>query len=208
MRDTLQHLVATTIGRKDADKVLYILNQIDTAAQEDNPEEVIGSWQRAISSQGLVGGNFYTIYDENAAGAIDDVALAERFKRKKDIDLERITSRMQKVSIERTYRIANSLEQIIDDIHVNKMPLVEEAIGSWRNKVLFTDVFIFAILAAAIGYGMNMFGAFDVPIKEWSLVKLMLGSPIWGASISAVGLGIIFGIHWFIRSKFAKRDAR
>jgi len=208
MRDTLQHLVATTIGRKDADKVLYILNQIDTAAQEDNPEEVIGSWQRAISSQGLVGGNFYTIYDENAAGVIDDVALADRFKRKKDLDLERITSRMQKVSIERTYRIANSLEQIIDDIHVNKMPQVEEAIGSWRNKVLFTDIFIFAILAAAIGYGMNLFGAFDVPIKEWSLVKLMLGSPIWGASISAVGLLIIFGIHWFVRSKFAKRDAK
>ena len=42
MRDTLQHLVATTIGRKDSDKVLYILNQIDTAAHEDNPEEVIG----------------------------------------------------------------------------------------------------------------------------------------------------------------------
>ena len=30
MRDTLEHLVATTIGHRDANKVLYILNQIDT----------------------------------------------------------------------------------------------------------------------------------------------------------------------------------
>ncbi len=208
MRDTLQHLVATTIGRKDADKVLFILNQIDTAAQEDNPEEVIGSWQRALASQGLVGGNFYTIYDDNSAILIADESLAERFKRKKDIDLTRITSRMEKVSTERTYRIAHNLERIIDDIHVDKMPNIESAISSWRKKVLFTDFFIFGAIAALIGYIMQTKGLFATPIKEWSFVELMASSPTYGIGFSAAALIIIMAIHLFIRSKFAKRDAR
>jgi len=207
MRDTLQHLVATTVGRQDSDKVLYILNQIDTAAQEDNPEEVIGSWQRAISSQGLVGGNFYAIYNEDSANKIEDPALAERFKRKKDIDLERITSRINKVSVERTYRIANSMETIIEDIHIHKIPAIEKAIGSWRKKVMFTDLFVFALLFAGIFYALQTFGFLEMPIMDWPLVKLMQQSIIFGAGFSGAALLVLFGIHWFVRAKFAKWDA-
>ncbi len=208
MRDTLKHLVATTIGRKDSNKVLYILNQIDTAAKEDNPEEVIGSWQRAISSQGLVGGNFYTIYDENAASPISEEALAERFKRKKDSDLQQIQSRMQKVSIERTYRIAHSLEQIIDDIYVDKVPKIEAAIASWRRKVLIADSVIFAVLGVVLFYILQLFGAFETPISEWALSKLMMSSPVWGGIVSALLLMIVFGIHWFVRNKVSAHDAK
>ena len=208
MRDTLQHLVSTTIGRKDSDKVLYILNQIDTAAQEDNPEEVIGSWQRAISGQGLVSGNFYTIYNEEVANPIDDQALAERFKRKKDMDMQGITHRMDQVSVQRTYRIANSLEHIIEDIHVSKIPKIEYAIASWRRKVLITDAVLFSVLAVIIFYGLQGVGAFEIPIKDWSLVKLMMSSPLWGSIISAAVLMSLFSLHWFVRSKFSNSDAR
>lgn len=208
MRDTLEHLVATTIGRKDSDKVLYILNQIDTAAQEDNPEEVIGSWQRAISSQGLVGGNFFSIYDEASANRFDDEALEERFKRKKDIDLERIKTRMDKVSTERTYRIANSMEHIIEDIHINKVPMIENAISAWRKKVIFTDLVVFSALAVATYYVLGAFGAFEYPIMDWTVVKLMMQSPYYGVGFSAIGLAVVFGIHWYIRAKFSKWDAK
>ena len=44
MRDTLDQLVKSAMSHSDADKVLYILNQIDTTAQEDNLEDVIGAW--------------------------------------------------------------------------------------------------------------------------------------------------------------------
>ena len=66
MRDTLEHLVAGTINRTDSGKFLYILNQIDTAANEDNPEEVIAAWQRALGDRGLTAGRFYTIYSHQA----------------------------------------------------------------------------------------------------------------------------------------------
>ncbi len=207
MRDTLEHLVSTTIARTDSDKVLYILNQIDTAAKEDNPEEVIGSWQRAISSQGLVGGNFYAIYNEDSANDIDDEALAGRFKRKKDVDMKRIFDRMDGVSTERTYRIANSLEKIAQEIETQKIPRVQKAVRSWRNKVYAADVVIFGGLIAAIVYGLQFFGYFDMSVFDWPLVKIMQQSIVNGVVVSVMALLAIFGIHWLLRSKIAKWDA-
>jgi len=207
MRDTLEHLVSTTMGRKDSDKILYILNQIDTAAQEDNPEEVIGSWQRAISSCGLVGGNFYAIYSEESANSFDDESKAERFKRKKDLDLSRINLRMEKVSIERTYRIANAMETIVEDMHVQKIPLIEKAISSWRRKVIAADIFVFGSIAAITFFGLKALGVFETPLMEWTLVKMMQNSIIYGAGFSAAAVAFIFIIHWFIRAKFAKWDS-
>lgn len=208
MRDTLQHLVSTTIGRKDADKILYILNQIDTAAQEDNPEEVIGSWQRAISSQGLIGGNFFSIYNEESANDFADKATEERFKRKKDIDLARIHSRVNQVSTERTYRIANAMENIIDDVYVNKIPAVEKAIGAWRKKVIATDIVVFAVLFIILFYGLSSFGYFDIPMSDWPLIKMAANSVYLGIGLAAISVIILFAIHGYIRSKFSRWDAK
>ena len=208
MRDTLQHLVATTIGRKDADKILYILNQIDTAAQEDNPEEVIGSWQRAISSQGLIGGNFFTIYNEESANDFADPAIEERFKRKKDIDLARIHSRIDKVSTERTYRIANAMENIIDEMYATKIPAIEKAIGAWRKKVIATDIVVFAGLFVILFYGLSTFGYFDIPMSDWPLIKMAASSVYFGIGLAAVIVLILLAIHGYIRRKFSCWDAK
>ena len=55
MSDTLAHLVGGTRNRPDSSKFLYILNQIDTAAREDNSEDVVGAWQRALAKEGSNG---------------------------------------------------------------------------------------------------------------------------------------------------------
>ena len=78
MRDTLDHLVSKTISRQDSGKFLYILNQIDTTAREDNPEEVVAAWQRALGERGLTAGRFYTVYNEEASNPIPDEALRRR----------------------------------------------------------------------------------------------------------------------------------
>jgi len=89
MRDTLNHLVEAAKNHKDADKILYILNQIDTCAKEDNLEDIIGAWQRALSQKGIVSGKFYAIYNESAA-KIENEEQKERLKKKKDEDLKEI----------------------------------------------------------------------------------------------------------------------
>ncbi|WP_373017317.1 dynamin family protein [Thiomicrorhabdus sp.] len=203
MRDTLHHLVKTHLNRKDGDKILYILNQIDTAAQEDNPEEVISAWQRALSQQGLISGNFYTIYNEKLAVPIADSSLAERFKRKKDMDLERILDRMNKVSIERAYRITHMAETLANEIRDQKIPQIETAIKRWRKKVILTDIII--IGAFLFGLDWLYWSNHDnlTSFNEWL-------SNDWqhGAIISGILLAIVFGIHYFLRNKFCHYDAR
>lgn len=58
MQDTLEHLVAKTINRPDAGKFLYVLNQVDNTAREDNPEEVFATWRRALAQKGRTAGRF------------------------------------------------------------------------------------------------------------------------------------------------------
>ncbi|MEQ8991464.1 MAG: dynamin family protein, partial [Pseudomonadales bacterium] len=90
MGDTLKHLVANTVSRPDATKFLYILNQIDNTAREDNPEEVVAAWQRALAQHGLTAGRFYRIYAREAAIPVEDAQVRERLERKRDEDLSDI----------------------------------------------------------------------------------------------------------------------
>lgn len=70
-----------TINRADANKFLYILNQMDVTAKEDNPEEVVSAWQRSLAQVGLLAGRFYRIYDPKAANPINDLQVKERFEK-------------------------------------------------------------------------------------------------------------------------------
>jgi len=198
MRDTLEHLVATTIGHRDANKVLYILNQIDTTAKEDNLEEVISSWQRALSQEGLVSGNFYSIYNENSATPIEDEALRERLKGKKDSDLARITERMDKVSIERAYRIIKSLDDFASEIKEKKIPLLQKILRGWVQKVLWADLGIMGGLLVLMGIIETKFGLF---------------SPLFSTTSSAFATAVtIFiaaaAIHFKVRDFFAQAASR
>jgi len=147
MRDTLKHLVGDTISRSDSSKFLYILNQIDVTAREDNPEEVVGAWQRAIAQQGLTAGKFFSIYNPDVAIPIEDEALRERYESKRDQDLELIHDRMQQVSVERSYRIIDALEKTAREIEEQTVPkLIElkrkwERATLWRTGVLYTLLF-------------------------------------------------------------------
>ena len=101
MQDTLTHLVQNTIARNDSNKFLFILNQIDSAAREDNTEEIVGAWQRALSQKGLTAGRFYTIYNKDRALPFEDEAVQQRFESKRDSDLEEIEERIRQVEVER-----------------------------------------------------------------------------------------------------------
>lgn len=149
MQDTLRHLVASTINRSDSGKFLYILNQIDTTAREDNPEEVVAAWQRALGEQGLTAGRFYTIYNPEAATPIDNEALRERFERKRDADLGEIHGRIKQVEIERAYRIVATLEKTSREIEHKAVPFLQHAIQRWKTRTLWGDVVGLGILGAA-----------------------------------------------------------
>ncbi len=194
MRDTLHHLVGATMGKRDSDKILYILNQIDTTAREDNLEDVIGAWQRALSQQGLISGNFFAIYNEEAAAPIDDPSVAERLKRKKEEDLAKIIARMEGVKIDRAYRISKALEDFAKEIVQEKLPLLRDSLNRWGRRVMIGDILILLLLAAGIGT------LFATGLAPSSPVSIMV---IYGLAIA-----LFFAAHFRLRKMFARWEVK
>ncbi|ADV46383.1 dynamin family protein [Nitratifractor salsuginis] len=194
MRDTLEHLVARTVEQRDRDKILYILNQIDTTAREDNLEDVIGAWQRALSQKGLIAGNFYAIYNESAKQPIDDPAIAERLERKRNEDLAKIYERMEGVKVERAYRITKALEDFAKEIENKKLPAIREALQRWGRRVLLAD-FLMALLLA--GGAASLFVTGVLP----GTLPLIAGA-------GAVGLLLLILFHFMMRAKIARSEIK
>jgi GTPase SAR1 family protein len=142
MQDTLEHLVTGTVRRNDSTKLLFILNQIDATAQEDNAEDVIAAWQRALSQCGLASGRFYTIYNEEVAMPIEDESVRERYQSKRDADLGDIYQRIAEVSVERVYRIIGALENVANQIEHKVVPELRTLLRTWSNRVLFLDAIV------------------------------------------------------------------
>ena len=194
MRDTLHHLVGATMGKRDSDKILYILNQIDTTAKEDNLEDVIGAWQRALSQQGLISGNFFAIYNEEAMNPIDDEGVAERLKRKRDEDMAKILGRMEGVKIERAYRISKALEDFAKEIVNDKLPLLRESLNRWGRRVMLADIVTVALLAGGVSALLGM--------------GMIPSSPSAVAVAYGAAIVLILFLHFRYRRLFAKMELK
>ena len=205
MRDTLAHLVGDTIHRADATKFVYILNQMDTTAREDNPEEVVGAWQRALAQEGLTAGRFYCIYNPDVAVTIEDEAVRNRYESKRDRDLGEIHKRIQGVGVERAYRITGALEKLARHIEEKTVPRLRQYRACWRKAVLWGDGFIVAgylvagsVLAAMLGFR----DGWQLTRPEW-----WQGSSSDIAAALAIGLAavVLFAYLHFRLRRFAAR---
>ena len=202
MQDTLDHLVGETIRRNDSEKFLYILNQIDTAAQEDNPEDVIAAWQRAIANKGLTAGRFYEIYNKDVAVPIADEVVRKRFESKCDADVAAINERIHQVEIERSYRIIGSLEHIARDIENDVIPVLTDAMNRWMKYVLIGDAIVFGLLFAL------MFIAGD-KINVWVLFEFDFNlEPVLSSIKAAVLVSVFSLVHFGLRNIIARKIAK
>ncbi len=205
MQDTLTHLVEDTIERADSNKFLFILNQIDTAAREDNPEEVVSAWQRALAQRGLTAGRFYTIYNEAMALPFPSVELETRFRNKRDNDLSEILQRVEQVEVERGYRVAGALEKDARDIKQVHIPAVSELIRKWSKRVVIADVITFGVMAVLLLIGSLSTGF----LTELATIILALFSGSTSAIITVViALVLFFFVHFAFRNKIAAHMIR
>jgi hypothetical protein len=205
MHDTLDHLVSQTIVRPDSNKFLYILNQIDATAKEDNPEDVVASWQRALAQAGLTAGRFFRIYDKEAAIPIDDEALRARFESKRDEDMAEIYARMQQVEVDRAYRIVGILEQTVHDITEKVVPKLQGMLKQWRRRVLWTDGIVFgAMLAGVLVWTLatGQWWGLSFTHPFWST---LLSEPVWRWVALGVVIVVAGSIHLAVRH-FAARS--
>jgi hypothetical protein len=148
MHDTLEHLVNRTKNRRDSNKFMFILNQIDATAFEDNTEEVFASWQRALAQSGLTAGCCYAIYVPEVAVPIQDESVRARFENKRDSNIEQIFNRIERVGEERAYRIVGMLEETAHMLENNIIPKIQQFITSWRRKIIWLDGIILGVVLA------------------------------------------------------------
>lgn len=205
MRDTLAHLVGDTIHRSDATKFVYILNQMDSAAREDNPEEVIGAWQRAIAQEGLTAGRFYNIYSPDVAVTIEDESIRRRYESKRDHDLTEIHDRIQRVGVERAYRIVGSLEKMAHDIEDNAVSWLRSYKTRWRRIVLWADAVLLLVFTTLIVLMASPFGWHDGwqwPLPDW--LRESSHAALW----SELALFVVIILFVFLHFKIRKLAAR
>jgi GTPase Era involved in 16S rRNA processing len=205
MKDTLEHLVSRTINRSDASKFLLILNQLDATAKEDNAEQVVAAWQRAIVQTGLTTGRFYCIFNDDAAVEIADENLKKRYQDKRDIDMKEILHRMSEVSVERVYRIIGDLENTANHIELKVVPALKAAMDKWYKNTLILDAVLYSIVAI-IAFSFSIYAGYW---QDWSF------NPSWLESLKnnstsqiialVIGFSIFVAIHFWSRAIIAKR---
>ncbi|MDH3799049.1 MAG: dynamin family protein [Desulfobacterales bacterium] len=208
MHDTLEHLVNRTKDRRDSNKFLFILNQVDATAFEDNTEEVFASWQRALAQYGLTAGCCYAIYVPEVAVPIQDESIRVRFENKRDSNIEQIFNRIERVGEERAYRIVGMLEETAHLLENHIIPRIQQFISGWRHKIIWLDgIILGAVLAAFLV--VTIWGGY------WQGIKLQLSflDHLPGGNYSRLGLlallVLLFGyVHFSLRRLTADYVAR
>lgn len=199
MRDTLDLLVARTVARPDSNKFLFVLNQLDTTAREDNPEEVVGAWHRALSEKGLTAGRFYAIYNPDVAVPIEDEARRRRYEEKRARDVDEILERIASVGVSRSYRIVTDLEQTARTLH-DRADAVDVAVRRWRQRVLWTDGIVFPIVLLAFGIASWDRGWWD----GWRFAPPWGGEGSGGVVVAlVVAIPLFAALHFLFRAMAA-----
>lgn len=206
MQDTLQHLVKATLIRRDATKFLYILNQIDHTAREDNTEEVFAAWKRALAQYGLTTGSCYAVYNPDLALPIDNDRIRIRLENRRDADRQSINNRIEQVVVERAYRIVGILRKTAQSIEQEMVPRITRFLEMRRRIVLWADAFVFGGLLLGFllftlwaGYWEGM--RLNIPFVS----NLLASNDAFRAVFTFILLIAAGYIHFQIRRKAAER---
>ncbi|MDD5393313.1 MAG: dynamin family protein [Thiothrix sp.] len=207
MQDTLEHLVKGSIRRTDGSKFMFILNQIDTSAREDNLEDIVSSWQKALVQQGLSAGSFHILFNDKLAVPVPDENVWARYVAKRDTDYKRIMARIDSVNIERVYRIVGSMESQANQIEQQAVPRLREALQRWKVQVLVGDVVGLGSLAVALLAMSIEFGYWEGLLFNPPWLASLRGNTFFTGVSIAIPVLIAVGLHFLIRQKLAKRMA-
>jgi hypothetical protein len=204
MQDTLEHLVKGAQRRNDSSKFLFILNQIDTSAKEDNLESIVASWHKALVQCGLSTGRFYVMFNKDLAVPVEDEGVWNRYVSKRDNDYAAITARMEEINVERIYRLIGNLETLSNQIEQQAVPQVSVARDSWRKRVLMLDAV--ALGAVTVGFGALAWTTGWLP--QWLTNPLSVLTDFVSLGLFAAFLLLLFFIHFVIRKWAAKGVAK
>ncbi|MCW8963628.1 MAG: dynamin family protein [Gammaproteobacteria bacterium] len=208
IRDTLEHLVEKAIARHDATKFIYILNQIDVTADENNLEDVVAAWQRALAQKGLTAGRFYRVFSQTACTHIENEEAARRLIDWREQDMADLDERLELVEVQRIYRVADSLRHQCHHIEESVVPELKERISDWRRFVLFADAAVLITMGVAALFMLLFTGEWSgLQYTPAALVQTIFDSMILKGLLAALVVGTLAIFHFGFR-RFAQQRFR
>ena len=204
MQDTLEHLVKGAQRRNDSSKFLFILNQIDTSAKEDNLESIVASWHKALVQCGLSTGRFYVMFNKDLAVPVEDEGVWNRYVSKRDADYAAITARMEEINVERIYRLIGNLETLSNQIEQQAVPQVSLARDTWRKRVFLFD----AVALSAVTAGLGTLAWRTGWLQQWFANPASLLTDYISLGVLAGFFVLLFFIHFVIRQWTVKGVAK
>ncbi|APZ43190.1 dynamin family protein [Acidihalobacter ferrooxydans] len=210
MQETLEHLVSGVRERHDADKFLFVLNQIDVTAAEDNLDEVVAAWQRALVQHGMGGHRFFCLYSEEAARLPDDPAMHRRYTARRERDLSEITQRLELLGTERSYRLIAHLDELTRRMENEVVPVLQRARRRWTRGVITGDVLIYAALIAAVYFSGLLtpdLAAGGLRVAWFGVINAHSPAHVLGIA-AGVLVVVVLGVHYGLRRWLADLMAR
>jgi GTPase Era involved in 16S rRNA processing len=208
IRDTLEHLVEKALERHDATKFIYILNQIDVTADENNLEDVVAAWQRALAQKGLTAGRFYRVFSQTACTHIENEEAARRLIEWREQDMADLDNQIEQVGMQRVYRVADSLRHQCHHIEEQVVPELKKRLSDWRRFVLKADIAVLITLGVAVVFLLLFSGSWSgFDYTPANHVQTLLDSMMLKGLLGALVVAFVAILHFSFR-RFAQQRYR
>lgn len=178
LEEVIQHIET----HQDSNKFVFLIDEPIAAINPSKTNEIILSWQRKLATMNITTGQFIIAPSQQNS-------ITTQTK----VDFSEIDQRMGNVSLDRTYRILNSLEKNIRDIEDVVFPEVRKGITLWKERVNLTSLIVLSFIAT-----LAVFAEIETGILE------VLIDPIIGPIVLVILTAILIPVHILISKLHAK----
>ena len=178
LEEVIQHIET----HQDSNKFVFLIDEPIAAINPSKTNEIILSWQRKLAAMNITTGQFIIAPSQQNS-------ITAQTK----VDFSEIDQRMGNVSLDRTYRILNSLEKNIRDIEDVVFPEVRKGINLWKERVNLTSLIVLSFIAT-----LAVFAEIETGILE------VLIDPIIGPIVLVILTAILIPTHILISKLHAK----
>lgn len=178
LEEVIQHIE----NHQDSNKFVFLIDEPIAAINPSKTNEIILSWQRKLAALNITTGQFIIAPSQQNS-------ITTQTK----VDFSEIDQRLSNVSLDRTYRILNTLEKNIRDIEDVVFPEVRKGIVLWKERVNLSTLILLSFIAT-----LAVFAEIETGILE------VLIDPIIGPIVLVFLTAIVIPIHILISKLHAK----
>lgn len=178
----IEEVIESIILHQDANKFVYVIDRPATMLSSTTNNEIISSWQRKLAGLGLNTGQFIVLSSQEGNVAPQSSA-----------DIALVDQHITNVGYNRTYRILDSIEKNVREIHNVVVPEVKKAIGLWKDRSFFSSLIVLGFIVTLAIFAEIQFGVLELLID-----------PIIGPIVLVALLIIMIPLHILFSKLHAK----